>query len=99
MEILAELLPYEWFKVVLRSILDQEILKETGMYYSLNTYKCHNCMSCSFYDHFLLFFWQLHKHLSLKLGTDGHFRGLNLSKSQLDQKLQHKTIGFMQKRF
>ena len=30
-----------------------------------------------------------HKHLSQNVGADGHFEGLNVSKSQLDKKLQH----------
>ena len=39
---------------------------------------------------FLVIFCQLHEHLSQKLGANGHFEGLNVSKSQLDQKLQYK---------
>ena len=38
---------------------------------------------------FLAIFCQLHKHISQNLGSDCHFEGLNVSKSQLDQKLQH----------
>ena len=38
---------------------------------------------------FLAVFCQLHKHLSQNLDADGHFEGLNVSESQLDQKLQH----------
>ena len=34
---------------------------------------------------FLAIFCQLHKHLSQNLGADGHFEGLNVSKSQLNQ--------------
>ena len=37
---------------------------------------------------FLAIFCQLHKHLSQNLGADGHFELLNMSKSQLDQKLK-----------
>ena len=33
----------------------------------------------------------LHVYLSQNWGADGHFEGLNVSKSQLDQKLQHKS--------
>ena len=39
---------------------------------------------------FLGFFCQLHEHLSQNLGANCHFEGLNVSKSQLDQKLQYK---------
>ena len=38
-----------------------------------------------FFDHLWSFFWQLHRYLSQKLGTDGHFEGLNMSKTQLYQ--------------
>ena len=41
-----------------------------------------------------IFFWQLHKHLSKYLGANCHFGVLNLSKSQLDKKLQDKTQTF-----
>ena len=34
---------------------------------------------------FLAIFCQLHNHLSRNLGTDGHFEGLDVSKSQLNQ--------------
>ena len=34
---------------------------------------------------FLAIFCQLHKYLSQNLGADGHFEGLNVSKSQLNQ--------------
>ena len=44
-----------------------------------------------FYDHFWSFFGKLHEYLSQNLVTGGHFEVLNLSKSQLDQKLQQKT--------
>ena len=43
---------------------------------------------------FLVIFCQLHEHLSQKLGANGHFEGLNVSKSQLDQKLQYKIQMF-----
>ena len=39
---------------------------------------------------FLVFVCQLHEHLSQNLGSDGYFEDLNMSKSQLNQKLQHK---------
>ena len=43
-----------------------------------------------FLDHFVSFFCQLHEYLSQNLGSDVHFEVLNLSKFQLDQKVQHE---------
>ena len=40
------------------------------------------------------FFCQPHKNISRNFGADGHFEVLKMSKSQLDQKLQHKTQFF-----
>ena len=40
------------------------------------------------------FVWHLHMYLSQNLDADGHFRVLNVSKSQLEQMLQHKTHFF-----
>ena len=40
-------------------------------------------------------FWNLHKYILQNLDVDGHFEVLNVSKSQLDQKLQHKTQMFL----
>ena len=59
--------------------------------YTLSAYKSHNSMSWPFYGHFWSFFGKLHEDLSQNLVTGGHFEVLNLSKSQLDQKLQQKT--------
>ena len=39
----------------------------------------------------LVLFSQMHKYISQNLGADGHFEVLNISKSQLNQNLQHKT--------
>ena len=39
---------------------------------------------------FLVIFCQVHKHLSQNLGVNGHFEGLIVFKSQLDQKPQYK---------
>ena len=55
------------------------------------TYKRDNFWVRLFYNHFWWFFGQLHIYLSQNWGADGHFEGLNVSKSQLDQKLQHKS--------
>jgi hypothetical protein len=41
------------------------------------------------------FFRQPHRYLSQTFGADGHFEVLNMSKSQLDKKLQHKTQIFL----
>ena len=40
---------------------------------------------------FLVIFCYLHKYLSQNLGADGHYKRLNVSKSQLDQNLWHKS--------
>ena len=47
-----------------------------------------------FYDHLWSLFCQLHRYISQNLDTDSHFEVLNKSKSQLDQKLQRKTLIF-----
>ena len=48
-----------------------------------------------FYNHFWPLFCQLHKYLSQTLESDGHFEGLNMWKSQLDQNLWHKLQMFL----
>ena len=63
--------------------------------YSLNTYKCHNGMSLPFYNQFWSFFWPLCNYVSQNLGADSHFVALNLPKSELDQRLQHKFKTFL----
>jgi hypothetical protein len=50
-----------------------------------------NPKSWSFYNHFWPFFCQLHEYLSQNWGSEEHFEVPNLPKSQLAQKLQHKT--------
>ena len=64
-------------------------------WYSLNTYKCHNSMSLPFYNQFWSFFWPLYNYLSQNLGADCHFVVLKLSKSELDQRSQHKSKTFL----
>ena len=44
-----------------------------------------------FYSHFWGIFCQPYRYLSQIFGADGHFEVLNMSKSQLDQKLKAKT--------
>ena len=39
-----------------------------------------------------VFFRQPHRYLSQTFGADGHFEVLNMSKSQLDQKLKAKIL-------
>ena len=48
-------------------------------------------MSWPFYNPFWSFFWQLHEYLSQNWASDGHFDVPNMPKSDLDQKLLHKT--------
>ena len=72
-----------------------EHLKRLKKHYSLMQYKGHNSMRWPFYNHFWPFFCQLHKYLSQNLGADSHFEGLNVSKSQWDQNLWHKTQFFL----
>ena len=43
-----------------------------------------------FYSHFWGIFCQPYRYLSQTFGADGHFEVLNMSKSQLDQKLKAK---------
>ena len=43
----------------------------------------------------LVIFWPLYNYLSQNLGADCHFVVLNLSKSELDQRLQHKFKTFL----
>ena len=52
-------------------------------------------MSLPFYNQFWSFFWPLYNYLSQNLGADCHFVVLNLSKSELDQRLQHKSKTFL----
>ena len=40
------------------------ISNATASIYTLNAYKCHNCMSLPFYTKFWSFFWQLYNNLS-----------------------------------
>ena len=47
-------------------------------------------MSLAILPAFLVIFCQLHEHLSQNLGSNGHFEDLNMFKSLLNQKLQHK---------
>ena len=50
-----------------------------------------NFWVCPFYNHFWSLFCKLHIYLSQNWGADGHFEELNVSKSQLDQELHHKS--------
>ena len=43
----------------------------------------------------LVIFWPLYNYLSQNLGADCHFVVLKLSKSELDQRLQHKSKTFL----
>ena len=52
-------------------------------------------MSLPFYNQFWSFFWPLCNYVSQNLGADCHFVALNLSKSELDQRLQHKFKTFL----
>ena len=48
-------------------------------------------LSLAILQPFLVTFLPTTYYLSQNWGADGHFEGLNVSKSQLDQKLQHKS--------
>ena len=48
-----------------------------------------------FYDHFGSICCQLQIYLSQNWGADSHFEMHNMFKSQLDQKLQHKSQMFL----
>ena len=47
------------------------------------------------FRHFSTISGQLHKYLSQNLDSNGHFEGLNIRKSQLDQILWHKSQFFL----
>ena len=68
---------------------------ESIHYYTLNAYKCHNGMSLPFYNQFWSFSWPLYNYLSQNLIADCHFVVLKLSKSEMDQRLQHKSKTFL----
>ena len=61
------------------------------MYYTPFRNKRDNLWVWLFYSHFWGIFCQPYRYLSQTFGADGHFEVLNMSKSQLDQKLKAKT--------
>ena len=85
--------PLVWLLNRVNAVQISKVLK--GIY-SLMQYKGHNSMRWPFYNHFWPFFCQLHEYLLQNLGADSHFEGLNVSKSQWDQNLWHKTQFFWQ---
>ena len=70
-------------------------LKPTHNIWRVGTWRGDNFCNMPIYDHSWSFFCQLHKYISQNLDADGHFEVLNMSKSQLNQKLQHKTQIFI----
>ena len=51
-------------------------------------------MSLAILPAFLVIFCQLHEHLSQNLGSNCHFEDPNISKTQLNQKLQYEIQNF-----
>ena len=69
-------------------------MENNSVVHILSHFKRDNLWVWPFYDHFWSFSCHLHKYILQSFGTDGHFEVLNVSKSQLDQKLRHKTQFF-----
>ena len=72
-------------------IQNRNCLNLCGKFIKSDQLKKRQLLRLAILQPFLAIFCQLHKYISQTLGADGHCEGLNVSKSQLDQNLWHKS--------